>query len=251
MRKLLTTVLSITLAVSVLLAGGMLKPTQALVPSGPPTFTHPLDITNPYHPFQPGAMKVYQGSKHGASTTIVDLYLTSTRKFKLGAVSVSCHILQETEFADGVLAEVSQNFFAQADDGSVYFFGQIVDTYDGTGAIVSHAGSWLVGGPKGTDPKETAKATNPTVFMPANPEKGDVFKPEDLSPTVDETATVEAVEQRLQVPAGRFDHVMRVGSTSSLAGEVPETKWYAKGVGLLRGKANGEDLSLVATMLHP
>jgi len=43
------------------------------------------------------------------------------------------------------LIEVSQNFFAQADDGTVYYFGELVDTYGG-GSVVSHEGSWLLGG---------------------------------------------------------------------------------------------------------
>jgi hypothetical protein len=34
---------------------------EAAPPVTPPSFTHPLDITNPFHPFQPGAVKVFSG----------------------------------------------------------------------------------------------------------------------------------------------------------------------------------------------
>lgn len=35
-------------------------------------------------------------------------------------------------------------------------------------------------------------------FMPANPELGDVFKPEDLFPIVDETGTIVGVDLRIR-----------------------------------------------------
>ena len=98
---------------------------------GTPTFSDPLTITNPLSPFMPGGMKVFTGSKDGERSAIVDLYLTATRPFSLGGPTVECHVLQETEFEGGVPGEISQNFFAQGDDGAVYYFGEIVDTYAG------------------------------------------------------------------------------------------------------------------------
>src|SRR5262249_41612844 len=125
------------------------------------------------------------------------------------------------------------------------------DKYDSSGAIVSHEGSWLVGGPTApTDPPETANASHPGLFMPANPQVGDRFKPEDLFPIVDETVTVQRVRQTLSVPAGRFDNAIQVQETTRL-GDAPETKWYAPGVGVVKGQTRGEGFSLIATTLGP
>ncbi len=66
-----------------------------------------VTFTNPYQPFQPGAVKVFRGRKSGAPSVIVDLYLTGTRTFRVGTADVPTRILQETEFEDGDVAEIS------------------------------------------------------------------------------------------------------------------------------------------------
>ena len=215
-----------------------------------PTFGDPLNITNPFHPFQPGGVKVFTGMADGSRTTIVDIYLTTTRTFSLNGTSVPCHILQETEFGDGVRSEISQNYFAQADDGAVYYFGELVDKYE-NGVVVSREGSWLVGGPtQPGDPPDAGKAPGPGLFMPATPMVGDMFKPEDLFPIVDETVTVDDVGLTVRTPGGAFSNGIRVKETSQLPGP-PETKWYASGVGVLKGKAKGERFALIASTFSP
>ena len=216
----------------------------------PPTFNHPLDITNPFHPFQPGGVKVFTGRRDRAKSVIVDLYLSDTRIFPLGGgVDVRCHVLRETEFERGRISEISRNYFAQADDGAVYYFGETVDKYE-NGGITSHEGSWLVGGPTMTgDPSDTTAAIVPAVFMVNHPVVGDGFKPEDLFPVVDETVTVKAVGREVGTPAGRFTGAIQVVETSQLPDSPPETKWYAPVVGVVKGKTKGEAFALVASTL--
>ena len=151
----------------------------AVVPSGTPTFNNPLNITNSYHPFQPGGVKVFQGSDGRAKLTA--LHIISPRLLvHWNGTTVACRVLREIAFENGQLVERSDNYFAQADDGTVYYFGEVVDNYE-DGVVVENDGSWVVGGPTlPSDPPTTANDNNPTVFMPANPEVGDVFKPEDL-----------------------------------------------------------------------
>jgi hypothetical protein len=221
-------------------------PTAAAVP----TFTDPLTFTNPYQPFQPGAVKVFRGRKDGAPSILVDLYLTAARTFRVGGADVPAHILQETEFENGAVVEISQNFLAQADDGTVFYFGELVDGYE-NGVVTSHEGSWLVGGATmPSDPAETANAAMPAVFMPATPQVGSSFRPEDLFPIVDETDEVKAIGLSVGTPAGRFGRSIRVVETTQL-GDPPETKWYGAGVGVLKGKTKGETFALVASTLRP
>jgi hypothetical protein len=225
-------------------------PAWATVPTGAPTFTHPLSITNAYQPFVPGALKVFAGTKDGRPSVIADLYLTATRTFRVNGVDVPCHILQETEFSAGQLVEISLNHFAQADDGTIYYFGELVDSY-ARGLVTDHEGSWLVGGPSQPgDPPETANAPSPTVFMPANPAVGDVFKQEDLFPTVDETDTVRRTGLTIKAPAGSFGQSIQVLETTRL-GDPPEVKWYAAGVGTVKGRTKGERFALIANTFVP
>lgn len=224
--------------------------THASVPSGPPVFTTPLNISNTYQPFQPGAIKVFTGTDHLETAASVDLYLTETRTFSVGGKAVECHVLQEVNFVGGALVESTFNYFAQADDGTVYYFGEVVNTYE-NGVLVGHHGSWLVGGPTlAGDPPETANASVPAVFMPANPEVGDMFKPEDLFPIVDETDEVLATGKKLRVPAGRFTGVISIRESTQLD-TTTERKWYAPGVGAIQARAVGELLQLTASTLMP
>jgi hypothetical protein len=238
-------------AALLLLGAAAALPARASVPPGPPVFSNPTNITNSYAPFVPGGVKVYAGHDGGSKTVLVDLFLPGTRVFDIGpGQHVETRILQETEFDDGRINEISANYFAQADDGTVYYFGEVVDTYE-DGVVTGHGGSWLVGGPTAPgDPEETANAPAPAIFMPANPEEGDVFKPEDLPPIVDETDTVKDVDLTVQTPAGKFHNAIRIIETSSLDSG-SETKWYAAGVGVLKGKTKGEAFALQATTIAP
>src|SRR5262249_28804326 len=152
---------------------------RASVPAGPPVFTTPLAITNSFFPVVPGAVRVFSGRKDGARSTVVDLHRADTRDFQVGAATVTCRVLHETEFEDGAVSETSRNYFAQSDDGSVWYFGELVDEYD-HGAVVGHSGSWLVGGPSGGDPAGTMNVAAPGLFMPGTPQVGDEFVPENL-----------------------------------------------------------------------
>jgi hypothetical protein len=231
-------------------AGLLVVLTVGPVFAASPTFTNPLDITNPYRPFKSGAIKVYTGKK-GQLSVVADLYLPQTRTFLLNGVPVACHEIQETEFVGGQLSETSANFSAQADDGTVYYFGELVDGYTNGVLDGTHEGSWLVGGPTlPTDPPETFTNDKPGVFMPANPKTGDIFRVEDLLPVLDETDTIEAANLAVKMPGGMFGNAIQMLETSVLPNEGPgETKWYAPGVGVLKGKTQGETFALVASTL--
>jgi hypothetical protein len=209
---------------------------------------NPLNITNTYMPFQPGGVKVYKGADGRTKTVVVDIYLTETRIFAWNSTNVACRVLREMAFEDGQLIEIADNYFAQADDGTVYYFGEVVDNYE-NGVVVNNDGSWLVGGPTlPSDPPGAGNAPNPAVFMPANPEVGDMFKPEDLFPLVDETAEVERVDVKVKVPAGRYEGAIKIAETSQLE-PGKTTKWYAPGVGVVMERARQERLDLISSTL--
>ena len=240
--------------VSALLVALPLSQVQAAVPAPdrqPDFESNPRTFTNRYAPFQEGAVKVYAGTAGSAQEVVVDDYLPKRRIFQVEGVNdgkpVHCSILREMSFEDGQLVESTLNYFAQADDGTVYYFGELVDIYQ-NGVVTSHEGSWLVGGPEDSDPNTTATSARPFVFMPATPEKGDVFKQEDLFPIVDETDQVVAVNQTVTVPAGTFTKVIQVLESSRLD-PTTEEKWYAPGVGVIQAQAKGETSQLIASTL--
>jgi len=228
---------------------GLLAGAGADTSSVAPSFSAPTQFTNPFTPFQPGAVKVYAGRSEGAALVIVDLFLAETRSFTLGGATVECAGLQETEFEDGVITEISRNWFAQADDGAVYYFGESVDHYVG-GVVADHEGSWLVGGPTlASDAEETATASKPSLWMPVAPSVGDSWHPEDLPPIAQENALALATDTTIKVRAGKFLGVLVVQETSDLEDVEVERKWYAPQVGLVKSHSQQEKLQLVSTML--
>lgn len=248
MKRLIKSCAAAVALASYLMLGTLAGATRADVPTQTPQFSNPLNFTNRFMPFQPGGMKVFQGESDGAKEVVVDLYLTETRTFVWNGKDVVTRILRETEFENGKLIEISDNYFAQDDDGTVYYFGEVVDNYE-DGKVDNHEGSWLVGGPtRPTDPPETGVETDPTVFMPANPEVGDVFKPEDLFPLVDETAEVDRVNVTVRVPAGKFKGAIRIKESTRLS-SATETKWYVPGVGVVKASGKDELLELISSTL--
>ncbi|CAN5454278.1 hypothetical protein BH18ACT1_BH18ACT1_02430 [soil metagenome] len=71
---------------------------------------------------------------------------------------------QFVAYGDGEILELATDYYAQADDGSVWYLGEDVTNYD-NGRVADHAGTWLAGrdGPAG-------------MIMPANPQAGDVYR---------------------------------------------------------------------------
>ncbi len=245
MKTLITSLCTLLATALLAVPSAAVAPTTTALLGGP-IFSNPLVFDNEFFPFTPGGVKVYTGKDEGAKTVVVDLYSTETRMFDVGGSMVECALLQETEFEDGELAEISLNWFAQADDGTVYYFGEVVDNYD-DGEIEDHEGSWLVGGPQKGDPEETATALVPAVFMPADPEVGDTWKPEDLFPLVDETVEVLKEDVKFKTPAEKFEGGILVQETTDLDPKAKEKKWYAPGVGFGKAKGPGEKLVLIAS----
>jgi hypothetical protein len=230
-------------------------PVASVVPVVPVAATAPVAqllagatpfVTHPYMPLEPGRVLIYAGTSDGEPFVVVDEVLRETRRFVVDGVAVDCVTQQETEFSDGELTEVSWNYFAQATDGSVLCFGEVVDAYE-DGVVVSHDGSWLVGGPGGVDdPADAVLALAPGVQMAAAPAVGDSWKPLDLMPWLDETSTVMALGMRVRVPAGVFGNVMEVEETSDVDEDKPELKWYAPDVGLVKQLGRDGSLGLVS-----
>lgn len=213
------------------------------------TFSNPLAFTNPWFPFEVGAIKVLRGKSDGERINVVDDYQATTRTFSFDEQMVECHLLREVEFKGGVIEEISYNYFAQDDNGDVYYFGETVDIYEDN-VIVAHDGSWLVGGPtEPGDPAETANATAPGLFMPAAPQVGDTWKPEDLFPVVDETVEMQKADAKVKVPFGKLQGANQVEETSMIADSDPEKKWYVGGIGVVKTKGKGEKLLLEASTL--
>jgi hypothetical protein len=181
--------------------------------------------------------------------TVVVRHLPDVRMFRLDDEEIPCALVKEVEFIDGELVQVSFNYYAQSDDGSIWYFGETSEEYEG-GVVVSRSGSWLVGGPLPEDPPDTAAGDAPALHLPALLEVGDEWVEENVPQAeIRETRRVLRARRIVRTKAGRFRDCVEI-KERDLDGE-REKKWYAPDRGIVKVRGDDEKLKLVATTLRP
>lgn len=185
-------------------------------------FSHPRNITNPFLPLARLDQDILEG-KEGSNTLRVERTLKPDihKTFKIGEKTVESLAMEDREFKNGTLAEVTIDYFAQADDGTVLYLGEDVDEYK-DGKISGHEGAWMLG-------KDTQ---TPGVMMPGRPKVGVKFKSEDVNKEIHEDDEVISTSETVTVPAGTFKNCLKVKEVLA-EGEV-ETKYFAFGIGCVR-----------------
>lgn len=247
--------LAVASVVGALLVGSLVGPqddAQAAVPVGSPTFSDPTTIDNAFFPFQSGAVSVYAGRSRGDAVTIVVRHTAETRAFDWNATTVECRVLEELVFEGGVVTGTEQLFVAQADDGSVWTFGEVEDddpTDDG-GNDAEESGGWIVGSLASGDPEGVTVTNAPALLMPATPERGDRWMVSDAPPHHLVELRIRSDDARARTRAGRFRDCLRVVE-ADLPDDTREQLWFAPGVGLVRSKGRRERVSLRASSLVP
>ena len=174
---------------------------------------------NPYFPLKPGQERRYEGRDGGAPVVLNIQTLEETEV----VAGIDTRVVEERETQNGELIEVSRNFFAAAPDGTVCYFGEDVDIYEG-GEIVSHEGSWRAG---------DASAV-PGIIMPGQPAVGQRYDQERASGVAQDHAEVLSTSDSLTVPAGNFSDVLKTRETTPLEPGLEEFKWYAPNGGLIK-----------------
>jgi len=180
------------------------------------TFT--VDIDNPFFPLPVGHQVVLEGEEGGGHLLVRITSLDETET----VAGVEARVVEEYEAKRGQVVEISRNFFAQAEDGTVCYFGEDVDIYDGAGNITSHAGAWRAG----------VDGNRPGIFMPPSLEVGLAFQQEVAPGIAEDQAKVIALGEATEVPAGTFEQTATLRDGSPLDGSSGE-KVYARDIGLI------------------
>lgn len=195
-------------------------------------FSHPRDITNPYLPLASLKQDILEGREAGNPVRIERTALPDRHKtFKVGKQSVEAFAVEDRETENGELSEVAIDYFAQADDGTVYYLGEEVNEYKG-GKIVSHEGAWMYG----VDTKKL------TPLMPGAPKVGARFRSEDVSKTLFEDDEVVSLSETVTVPTGTYHECLKI--KEGLPDGTIEYKYFAKGVGCIREQPEKGDVLL-------
>ncbi|MGW5469746.1 hypothetical protein [Streptomyces chartreusis] len=198
-----------------------------------PEFTDPTRITNPLHPTAGTDQVVMGGQTDGEPFRTEISTLPGTRTIDLGGARVQALTSQYVAFAGGRVQEVALDRYAQADDGSVWYLGEDVFNYE-DGVVADTEGTWQAG-------RDNAPAA---MIMPAHPERGDVYRTENLPGVVFEEVTVKQTDRTVDGPYGPVKGAITVHELH-LDGST-EDKTFAPGYGEFSTGNDGGDLEAVS-----
>ncbi len=158
--------------------------------SGRPPFSNPTEITNPLFPIGSTDQAVQLGAGGDVALRHEITFLDETRVVRWNGQDIEAVVSQFVAYGDGEILETATDYFAQADDGSVWYLGEDVTNYNG-GRVENHDGIWLAGrdGPAG-------------MIMLADPQVGDVYRPENIPGFVFEEVTVQQTGLTVDGPTG-------------------------------------------------
>jgi hypothetical protein len=186
------------------------------------------DGRNPFFSLEPGDRLVLEGEDEGEELRLEVTGLDRQRWVSFETPSgktlrVRTRVVQEKEWIDGELVEVSRNFLARCRQTSdVFYFGEEVDLYAG-GVIVGSAGAWLAG----------VDGALPGLIMPGRFLLGSRYFQEQAPGVALDRGEHTAMGLTVDLPAGTFDGCVEVLDTNALhCDEEGDVKVYCPGIGL-------------------
>jgi hypothetical protein len=210
----------------------------AVTPEG--TSAHRLaelspEVDHPFVPLESVPLKIFTGEEIDPETgekivlRIEERVLTQLEE----VAGVLVTVVKVDDYYNGELGKTTEDYFAQAPDGTVYYLGERVNELQ-DGHVVGHEGAWL------TEPN----GSPPGIFMPAAPTVGHTFNQEQVRGVAEAQSRVVAVDQTVTSASGTFTGCIQT-EDSELLEEVLEQKYYCPGVGLVREEFPGGHIDLL------
>ncbi len=212
-------------AVSTAFAGEPYRP--VIIPAN---FTHVVD--NPYFPLVPGTITLFI-EKAGREKREIRVVVTHETKTVMG---VKCVVVHDTVTLDDKRVEDTYDWYAQDMGGAVWYFGEATKEFKSGGRVITE-GSWEAG----------VNGAQPGIVMPAHPRVGERYRQEYAANEAEDIGRIAALDETVTVPFGTFNECVRTREWSMLESGT-STKWYAKGVGLVRDESAGGEVTTLVSM---
>ncbi len=135
-------------------------------------------------------------------------------------------VSQYVAFLDGRIHEVAYDLYAQDDTGAVWYFGE--DVYNFTDGFISDTGGTWIAGVDGPA----------AMIMPAAPEPGDVYRPENIPGLVFEEVTVTSTDEPFQGPLAEGQGALLISELHMDGAQ--EDKTFAPGYGEFYTSGGGD-----------
>jgi hypothetical protein len=181
----------------------------------PADFT--TEIDNPWWPMKPGSRWVYRETDtEGANQRVV---VTVTNRTQPIANGIEARVVHDVVTEDGKFVEVTDDWYAQDQDGNIWYLGE--DTTEYEDGKASTAGSWEAG----------VDGAQAGVVMPGQPEAGLAYRQEYYAGEAEDAGEILSLDERVQVPYGVFESVVMTKDWTPLEPNLLEQKFYAEGIG--------------------
>jgi hypothetical protein len=200
---------------------------------------------NPYLSLRPGRQQVLEGEEDGTEirAEVTMLHETETIHFttaKGKPLTVVARVMEEREFEDGEIAEVSRNWVARCvQTSNIFYFGEEVDDYE-DGVLVGHEGEWRAG----------VDGAQPGLLMPGSFLLGARYFQEQAPDVAEDRAENARQGFAVAVPAGIFGECVQLDETNPVddpSGKEVDVKVFCPGVGIVKD----EELELVSFGVVP
>ena len=197
----------------------------------PADFTSEID--NPWMPLRAGSRWVYRETDGEGGEQRVEVTVLDETKVVMG---IEVRVVHDVVSEDGELIEDTFDWYAQDADGNVWYFGEDTKEFE-NGKVSTTAGSWEAG----------VDGAQPGVLVPAAPEVGMTYRQEYYAGEAEDAAAVLSLDEKVQVPYGKFGGVLMTKEYTPLEPDILEHKFYARGVGVvlalaISGSSDREEL---------
>jgi len=179
-------------------------------------------IDNPYFPLPVGRTLVYTGIKDG-QTQIDTVTVTDQKKVILG---ITATVVSDVATHDGNMLEKTFDFYAQDDQGNVWYLGEDTTHFLPNGKADT-SGSFLAG----------VNGAQPGIIMEANPQIPDAYRQECAAGQAEDTAWVVGTTGTVTVPYGRVRNVLTTLEATRIEPGAYDEKVYGPGIGIVREQA--------------
>ena len=176
-------------------------------------------ITNPYFPLPLGRRLIYRGVKDGKTQKDV---VTVTRRTRLVAEGIRARVVTDVATHNGVLLEKTADWYAQDENGNVWYVGERTAAYNPDGTVDT-SGSWEAG----------VHDAEPGIVMKAHPRIPVAYRQEYLRGEAEDTAWVVRTNGTVTVPYRTFHAVLTTLEATRIEPGLYDKKVYARGVGIV------------------
>jgi len=208
-----------------------LAASEISIPFDPANFSDPLDIDNELLPMVPGTIRTFKAdSADGCEVDVVEV----TNTTKAIAAGVTARVVHDVGYEDpecnGTLqkTEETDDWFAQDDDGNVWYMGE--DSKNCTGDVCTPSdGSWEAG----------VDGAKPGIIMLKNPTSGDQYYQEFYEGHAEDQAKITGITVKVVLtredawPGSPFTGCLKTKEWSALSPGEVEQKFYCPDIGVV------------------